>query len=92
MAGSMEIMTLDEFREQFDRFAAEPLDRPVGVTHDGSVRFVLVAVDEYERMRRRDRIAGRTEDLDDEALEAIRTVEPGPRSKEAEAKLGSSQG
>ncbi len=92
MAESMEVMTLDEFREQFDGFVAEPLDRPVGVTHDGRVRFVLVDFEEYERLRRRDRIAGRTEDLDDETLEAIRTVEPEPRSKEAEAKLGSSQG
>ncbi len=44
----------------------------MGVSRNGRVRFVMVPVDEYERLRRRERIAGRVEDLDNDTLEAIR--------------------
>lgn len=39
-------------------------------------------------MRRRERVAGRVEDLDDDTLEALRAVEPAPECEEAEARLG----
>ncbi len=48
----------------------------------------MVPVEEYRRLRRRERIAGRIEDLSDEMIEAIRNVEPEPESEEAEACLG----
>jgi aminoglycoside 3-N-acetyltransferase len=60
-------------------FAVSWLERAVAVLSD--VR------DGWPSPRRGDRIAGRTEDLDAETLAAIRVVEPGPRSHEAERRL-----
>lgn len=87
MAKSMEVVPSGELQKQFGRYSDEAMIRPVGVSRNGRVRFVMVPVDEYERLRRRERIAGRTEDLDDDTLEALRAVEPGPGSEEMEAKL-----
>lgn len=87
MAKSMEVVPSGELQKQFGRYSDEAMIRPVGVSRNGRVRFVMVPAEEYERLRRRERIAGRTEDLDDETLEALRVVEPGPGSEEAEARL-----
>ena len=87
MAKSMEVVPSGELQKQFGRYSDEAMIRPVGVSRNGRVRFVMVPADEYERLRRRERVAGRVEDLDDETLQAIRDVEPGRGSQEAEKKL-----
>ncbi|WP_236559449.1 type II toxin-antitoxin system Phd/YefM family antitoxin [Sphingomonas sp. T1] len=83
----MEIVPSGELQKQFGRYSDEAMIRPVGVSRNGRVRFVMVPVDEYERLRRRERIAGRVEDLDDETLEAIRGVEPSRGAQDAEKRL-----
>ena len=83
IATSMEIVPSGEMQKQFGRYSDEAMIRPVGVSRNGRVRFVMVPVDEYERLRRRERVAGRVEDLDDETLEAIRGVEPGRGAEDA---------
>ncbi|MGW8281387.1 Antitoxin [Sphingomonas aurantiaca] len=90
MAKSMEVVPSGELQKQFGRYSDEAMIRPVGVSRNGRVRFVMVPVDEYERLRRRERVAGRVEDLDDETLEAIRVVEPGRGSEAAEKRLNAS--
>ena len=90
MATSMEIVPSGELQKQFGRYSDEAMIRPVGVSRNGRVRFVMVPVDEYERLRRRERVAGRVEDLDDETLEAIRAVKPGRGSEAAEERLNAS--
>ncbi|MFE0757395.1 type II toxin-antitoxin system prevent-host-death family antitoxin [Inquilinus sp. NPDC058860] len=90
MAKGMEIVPSSELQKQFGRYSDEAMIRPVGVSRNGRVRFVMVPIDEYERLRRRERVAGRAEDLDDETLAAIRAVEPAPECEDAEAQLGSS--
>ena len=87
MATSMEIVPSGELQKQFGRYSDEAAIRPVGVSRNGRLRFVMVPADEYERLRRRERVAGRTEDLDDDTLEALRLVQPGSGSEEAEARL-----
>jgi PHD/YefM family antitoxin component YafN of YafNO toxin-antitoxin module len=87
MTKSMEIVPSGELQKQFGRYSDEAMIRPVGVSRNGRVRFVMVPVDEYERLRRRERVAGRVEDLDDETLAAIRAVEPAPECEDAEARL-----
>jgi PHD/YefM family antitoxin component YafN of YafNO toxin-antitoxin module len=87
MAKSMEIVPSGELQKQFGRYSDEAMIRPVGVSRNGRVRFVMVPVDEYQRLRRRERVAGRVEDLDEETLAAIRAVEPPPECDEAEAGL-----
>jgi hypothetical protein len=89
MAKSIEIVTSGELQKQFGRYSDEAMIRPVGVSRNGRVRFVMVPIDEYERLRRRSRVAGRAEDLDHNSLEAIRTVEPAAAEcDDAEAPLG----
>ncbi|AHE54424.1 prevent-host-death protein [Sphingomonas sanxanigenens DSM 19645 = NX02] len=83
----MEIVPSGELQKQFGRYSDEAMIRPVAVSRNGRVRFVMVPVDEYERMRRRERVAGRTEDLDDDTLEALRTVEPALECEDAEANI-----
>ena len=88
MAKSMEIVPSGELQKQFGRYSDEAMIRPVGVSRNGRVRFVMVPVDEYQRLRRRERTAGRVEDLDDDILEAIRAVEPAPECDDSELRLG----
>ena len=54
MATSMEIVPSGELQKQFGRYSDEAMIRPVGVSRNGRVRFVMVPVDEYERLRRRE--------------------------------------
>ena len=91
MAKSMEIVTSGQLQKQVGRYSDEAMIRPVGVSRNGRLRYVMVPVDEYQRLRRRERIAGGVEDLNDELLEAIRAVEPAPECDEAEARLDASQ-
>jgi hypothetical protein len=88
MAKSMEIVPSSELQKQFGRYSDEAMIRPVGVSRNGRVRFVMVPIEDYDRMRRRDRVAGRAEDLDDNTLEAIRAVQPAAECDAAEAQLG----
>jgi hypothetical protein len=90
MAKSMEIVPSGELQKQFGRYSDEAMIRPVGVSRNGRLRFVMVPIDEYERLRRRERVAGRVEELDDETLEAIRAVEPAPECADAEDRFNAS--
>ena len=88
MAKDMEIVPSSQQQKQFGRYFDEAMIRPVGVSRNGRVRFVMVPIEDYDRMRRRERVAGRAEDLDDNTLEAIRTVQPAAECGSAEAQLG----
>lgn len=88
MPKALEIVSSGEVQKQFGRYSDEAMIRPVGVTKNGHLRFVMLPIDEYQRLRRRERVAGGVGDLSDEMLEAIRKVEPGARSQDAEARLG----
>ncbi|WP_029625184.1 type II toxin-antitoxin system prevent-host-death family antitoxin [Sphingomonas sp. PAMC 26605] len=65
----------------------EAMQRPIGITRHGATDVVMLSLEEYERLKRRDREAIRVEDLDDETLDAIRNAEPGERSREAGRRL-----
>ena len=86
----MEIVPSSELQKQFGRYSDEAMIRPVGVSRNGRLRFVMVPADEYDRLRRRERVAGRAEDLDDATLAAIRAVEPAAECAAVEAQLARS--
>lgn len=90
MAKSMEVVPSGELQKQFGRYSDEAMIRPVGVSRNGRVRFVMVPIDDYQRLRRRERVAERVEDLDDETLEAIRSTEPASECDEVERHLAAS--
>ena len=75
---------------KFGYYTDEAMLRPVGIQRHGSTRIVMISLNEYERLLRRDRQVILTENLDEETLEAIRTAEPGERSRAAGRRLADS--
>jgi len=60
-----------EFQRNFGRYQDEALKQPVSITRNGRERLVVLSIDEYQRLKRRDRAVFKTEDLTPEEVEAI---------------------
>ena len=56
---------------KFGYYTDEAMLRPVGIQRHGTTRVVMISLNEYERLLRRDRQVILTKDLDSETLEAI---------------------
>src|SRR5438045_9181149 len=52
-----------EFQKKFESLADKALTEPVTITRDGRDRLVLMSVEEYDRLKRRDRRVVRLEDF-----------------------------
>ena len=72
----MQRVTSREFQRNFGFFQDEALRSPLSITRNGRDRLVLLSVDEYERLKRRDRQALAVEELSSAEVEAIRQAEP----------------
>jgi prevent-host-death family protein len=66
-------VTASEFQKSFGALSDRALRAPVTITKQGRDHLVVMSVDEYARLKRRDRKVGLAEELPDEWLEAIRT-------------------
>ncbi len=67
-----------EFQRNIGRYQDMALSQPVGVTRNGRERTVMISVEEYHRLKRRDRRVMSLEDFTDAdlaALEATRAPE-----------------
>ena len=64
--------TASEFRKAFGAFSAKALREPLTITRHGRPRLVIMAAEDFERLKPRDRKVGLTEDLSDEWAEAVR--------------------
>ena len=64
--------TASEFQQSFGAYTAHALREPVTITKHGRPQLVVLAAEEYQRLKRRDRKVGLTVDLSDEWIEAIR--------------------
>ena len=64
--------TASEFQQAFGAYSAQALREPVTITKHGRPQLVVLAAEEYQRLKRRDRKVGLTVDLSDEWIEAIR--------------------
>jgi len=60
-----------EFRSQFDILSDRALTEPLTITRNGRDRLVLLSVEEYERLKRRDRRVVRLEEFTDEEMALI---------------------
>jgi len=80
-------ITAAEFHRNFGRYEDEALKQPVSITRRGHDGLVIMSLDEYRRLTRRDRVARRTEDLSDAELEAIANTEMDPRHDHLDAEL-----
>jgi Antitoxin Phd_YefM, type II toxin-antitoxin system len=73
-------VTSAEFLKNYGRLSDKALSEPVTITRNGHERLVVISVDEYARLMRRDRKVYRVEDLPEEWVEAIRNAVPPPES------------
>ena len=87
MANTVLEVSAKDVASKFGFYTDEAMLRPVGIQRHGTTRVVMISLNEYERLLRRDRQVILTKDLDDETLEAILNAEPGERSKEAGRRL-----
>ena len=71
-----------EFQRNIGRYTDAAMTQPVIMTRNGRERTVTLSIEEYRRLKRRDRQVLRLEDITDEMIEAIEKAEP---SAEAEA-------
>jgi hypothetical protein len=68
-------MTEIEVQQGFRALADRARREPVAITTtDGREELVVLSVEEYARLKRRDRRVGLTEDLPDEWVEAVRNA------------------
>ena len=72
----MQRITSREFQRNFGRFQDEAIRAPLSIIHNGRERLVLLSVEEYARLKRRDREALFVEELSEAEIEAIRRAEP----------------
>jgi prevent-host-death family protein len=77
-----------EVQRHFALWQDRALTRPVAVTSRGRPRVVMLSVEEYERLRRRDRQALRVEDLPDELVDAIAASEPPEEARRFDGEVG----
>ncbi|WP_019013909.1 MULTISPECIES: type II toxin-antitoxin system Phd/YefM family antitoxin [Elioraea] len=70
-----------EAQRNFGLYQDKALTQPVAVTRNGRPRVVMISVEEYERLKRRDRQVYRTEDAPQELVDAILTARPPRGSK-----------
>jgi PHD/YefM family antitoxin component YafN of YafNO toxin-antitoxin module len=76
-----------EFQRNFRRYQDEALKQALSITRNGRDRLVVMAVEEYQRLKRRDRVVRKTEDLSAAELEAIANTEMDPRHNHLDAEL-----
>jgi prevent-host-death family protein len=60
-----------DFQRQFCALSDKALTEPLTITRNGRDRLVLLSVEEYERLKRRDRRVVRLEDFTDEEMALI---------------------
>lgn len=75
-------VTATEFSKEVGRYHDAALTQPVIVTRNGRDRTVTISVEEYQRLKRRDRDVLVTGEFSQDDIEAVRRSEP---SKDAES-------
>jgi prevent-host-death family protein len=68
-------VTATELQRQFGRIKRIARREAVQVTDHGQVDFVMLPAEDYARMRRRDLVVARVQDLPSSTIEAMRDAE-----------------
>ena len=76
-----------DFQKQFGSLADKALTEPVTITRNGRDRLVLMSVEEYERLKRRDRRVVRLEDFTAEEMALIAKSEVPPELNHLDSEL-----
>ncbi|HVX09912.1 MAG TPA: type II toxin-antitoxin system Phd/YefM family antitoxin [Pirellulales bacterium] len=72
-------VTSGELQRKIGHFQDMALVEPVTITNNGRDRLVMMSVEEYRRLKRRDRQVMGLENFNEADLEALRKVEPSAR-------------
>jgi prevent-host-death family protein len=80
-------ISLAEFQERVDALADTAVAQPVTITRNGRDGLVLLSVEEYERLKRRDRRMVRLEDFTDEVMALIASAEVPAEYADLDAEL-----
>ncbi len=80
-------VTSAEFQRHVGRYQDEALREPLSITRNGRERVVLLSMEEYRRLKRREQQALRVEDLGDRDLVAIEQAEVPARFKDRDSEL-----
>ena len=67
-----------EFQRNFGALSDQALKEPLTITSDGRDRLVLLSVEEYDRLKRRDRRVVRLEEFTEEEMALIAQAEVPP--------------
>ena len=67
----MSVVTSAEFQRKLGLYQDKALAEPVTITKNGRERLVLLSVEEYQRLKRRDRRVFSIDEITDEQLAAI---------------------
>jgi prevent-host-death family protein len=76
-----------EFQKQFGALSDKALMEPLTITRNGRDRLVLLSVEEYERLKRRDRRVVRLEDFTEEEMALIAKAEVPAEQAHLDAEL-----
>ncbi len=74
------IATAAEIAKNFGEYADKALVEPITITKYGREHLVLLSAAEYERLKRRDRLALRVAGMPDDLADAIASAEPPPEA------------
>lgn len=80
MAGMVRVSSTD-FGKEVGRYQDLALSQPVVVTRNGRDRTVMISVEEYQRLMRRDRHVYGAGELPEEMIEAVARSEMEPRHR-----------
>ncbi|MCX7110897.1 MAG: type II toxin-antitoxin system Phd/YefM family antitoxin [Proteobacteria bacterium] len=69
-----------EFQRNFGRYQDVAPTEPVAITRNGRERVVVLSVDEYHRLKQRDRQVLSLVDFNEADLQAILAAEPPPEA------------
>jgi len=69
-----------EFQRHFGRYQDAALTEPVAITRNGRERVVVLSMDEYNRLKRRDQQVLGLEDFTAADAQALRAAEPPPEA------------
>ena len=87
---SMIKVSAAEFQRNIGRYQDMALTQPVVVARNGRERTVMISVEEYHRLKRRDRRVMSLEDFTDEDIAALEETRAPEASKAFDSELKSS--
>ena len=83
----MPTITLVEFQRNGSLYEDKALAEPVTITKNGRERLVLLSIEEYQRLKRRDRRVFAAEDLTPQQIAALEKAEVPPGHEHLDVEL-----